>query len=309
MHQSFLRHRDFLWAKVALALCALSSLAYLAHRPADPPNGGTWLGYLLGSLGAGLIGWLLWFGVRKRQYRSDAGTVADWLSAHVYLGASLLLIASLHCGFQFGWNVHTLAYVLMALVILSGFYGVYVYVRYPAMVTANRAGQGREAMLAEIAELDEASLALADQVGREAHAVVLNAIERTVIGGGIWDQLTGGRRRPGSDVGVRLQAIAQELQRREPASGAGLEGIKDFQATAITFLAAQVKAGEGSAERLARVQSLVELIGRRRALVDRLQRDVAYHARMEVWLFLHVPLSLGLLGALIAHVVSVFFYW
>lgn len=309
MHQSFLRHRNFLWAKVALALSVLALVLYVWHRPLDQPNGGTWLGYGLGGLGAGLIVWLLWFGVRKRQYRSNAGGVAGWLSAHVYLGAALIVIGTLHCGLQFGWNVHTLAYVLMLAVVLSGVYGIYAYARYPALLTANRDGLGRDAMLAELAELDQQSLALADEVGGEAHAVVLKSVERTVIGGGLWDQLSGGRRRPDAELTQRLQDLAQELRERAGRAREDITSIKNFETTAITFLAGQMTAGGGSAERLARISALTELIGRRRALVERLQRDVSYHARMEVWLFLHVPLSIGLLAALIAHVWSVFFYW
>ena len=40
-----------------------------------------------------------------------------------------------------------------------------------------------------------------------------------------------------------------------------------------------------------------------------LSRDIQLQALMEIWLYFHVPLSLGLLGALTAHVVAVFFYW
>jgi hypothetical protein len=32
-------------------------------------------------------------------------------------------------------------------------------------------------------------------------------------------------------------------------------------------------------------------------------------ARLDLWLFIHVPLSIALIAALVAHVVSVFFYW
>src|ERR671937_308841 len=108
MHESFLVYRSFRYLKLSLALMLLSIL-----------------GYTLGTLGALLILWLLWFGVRKRQYHSRLGQVTGWLSGHVYLGSALLVVATLHSGFQFGWNVHTLTYVLMVVVIASGFYGVF----------------------------------------------------------------------------------------------------------------------------------------------------------------------------------------
>ena len=50
-------------------------------------------------------------------------------------------------------------------------------------------------------------------------------------------------------------------------------------------------------------------MARKQELVDRARRAVALKARLDLWLYIHVPLSLALLAALIAHVVSVFFYW
>ncbi len=130
-HYSILEYARFRWFKAAVVLSALASAAYLWREPPVEPPGGTWLGYTLGTIGALLILWLLWFGVRKRSYRSNAGTVQGWLSAHVYLGTALVVVATLHTGFELGWNVHTLAYVLMLLVVASGFYGVFVYLRVP----------------------------------------------------------------------------------------------------------------------------------------------------------------------------------
>ena len=66
-HQSLLKYANYRYLKVAAILMALCSGAYVWHRPPGGPNGDTWLGYTLGTIGALLILWLLWFGVRKRR--------------------------------------------------------------------------------------------------------------------------------------------------------------------------------------------------------------------------------------------------
>ena len=63
-HYSILEYARFRWFKAAIVLSVLAAAAYLWHEPPLKPYGGTWLGYGLGSLGAALILWLLWYGVR-----------------------------------------------------------------------------------------------------------------------------------------------------------------------------------------------------------------------------------------------------
>ena len=60
MHASFLTHGNFRHLKLALGVVALAMLAYAWHEPIGRPNGGTWLGYTLGVMGAALILLLLW---------------------------------------------------------------------------------------------------------------------------------------------------------------------------------------------------------------------------------------------------------
>ena len=57
------------------------------------------------------------------------------------------------------------------------------------------------------------------------------------------------------------------------------------------------------------VRQLVALLSRKCELLRRARKDVQFQGLMQVWLYLHVPLSFGLLAALIAHVVAVFYYW
>jgi hypothetical protein len=69
-------------------------------------------------------------------------------------------------------------------------------------------------------------------------------------------------------------------------------------------LARSTDGGQG-----ARIQDLLTLQGARRATLARLRDDLRLQAWVEVWLFVHVPVTFALLAALIAHVFSVFIYW
>lgn len=304
MHESFLAYARFRYLKVAAALVAAAIIAYALHRPPVPAYGGTWLGYTLGTLGALIILLLLWFGVRKRQYHSTAGTLAGWLSAHVYLGGALVVIATLHTGFHFGWNVHTLAYGLMTLVILSGIYGVFAYVRYPEHLTRNRDGTLAETMLGDIAALDREILALADKVGARMHEITLRSVESTVIGGNAWRQLT--RSMPQRQALARVEETLSALEQQSAAEAEVDE--EESQQSTMMFMADRLSSARGQVQ-VEDVRQLLDLISRKKALVQRLQRDVQLHALMAAWLYVHVPLSIALLAALLVHVVSVFFYW
>ncbi len=299
MHGSFLNHARYRYLWAALALALVSLVAYFAHEPVGAPaNGGTWLGYTLGTIGALLIIWLTWFGVRKRRYGRGTGSIRGWLSAHVYLGTSLILIALLHSGFQLGWNIHTLALVLMLLVIFSGFFGVYAYLRYPTLMTRNRDNATREAMLEEIADLDQNALALADAVDPKIHNAVLKSIERTRLGGGAWAQLTA---RDDSDAA--LASIREAADARDKA--AKTKGEARTMIAMVDFLSAETSTDKQADS----LRKLIDLLTRKKTLATRVARDIQLQALMEIWLYVHVPLSIGLLGALTAHIVSVLFYW
>src|SRR4051795_7157795 len=137
-HEGFLRHKGFRWLKIALFLCLAAGLAYGLIDVQPRPNGGSPVGYTLGTIATLLILWLTLLGLRKRAMTRGRWSLKAWTSAHVYLGLSLIVIATLHTGFQLGWNVHTLAYLLMVLVILSGIYGVFAYAFLPAALSDNR---------------------------------------------------------------------------------------------------------------------------------------------------------------------------
>ena len=275
MNESVVVYRRFLFLKVALALALLSVVAYALHHPIGEPSGGTWLGYTLGTIGAILILWLMYFGIRKRSYGPGKVKLESWLSAHIYLGLALIVVATLHTGFQFGWNVHTLAYVLMLLVILSGTFGLYAYLRYPKLMTENRRGVTLDLMMTQVADIDRECRDIGLKLGEEINRTLHEAAQRTRIGGGMLKQLSG-----------REKACPTE------AALARIEGL-----------------AAGESAHAADLRQLVTLLTRKVDLLRRARQDVQFQALMKVWLFVHVPISFALLAALIAHIVAVFFYW
>ena len=311
-HEGFLIYAGMRYLKLAVLLCIVSIAVYIGYDPPGGRNGGTWAGYGLGTLGALLILWLTWLGVRKRRYRSTVGTVRGWTSAHVYLGLSLLVIATLHAAFQFGWNIHTAAYLLMCAVIGSGIYGITVYSWLPQQVTDNRTQGTREQWLSELEDLNEQSLKLADAIDPEVHRIVVRSVERARIGGTLREQLFGFRK---ADVsGWQFTQLQETLKQRlesgdsKPSARAKPKKRPDMMSTEI-FMASELATGDRAVEATERVKKLLDLLAHRRDLAERINRDIRLQARMQIWLYFHVPLTFALLAALTAHIVSVFIYW
>ncbi|MBY6203786.1 hypothetical protein [Halomonas denitrificans] len=294
MFRNLLQYRDRRYFKVAVVLVVAAIALYLTQDGDLPPNGGSWQGYTLGAAGAVLIVWLSLLGIRKRSYRSTLGTVEGWTSAHVYLGAALLVVATLHCAFQFGLNVHTLFYALMVGVIVSGFYGLFVYMSYPRRLARTRSGRRRKDWLAEFNALDEKIRDLARRCDGHTFAVVDSALDRTRLGGGVVAQLDG-----------RDRSLVLDPDRDGDAST--LVANRDQEAV-IDYLAASVPRA-GKREEALVLQDLLALFGRRRSVLRRLRHDIRLQGWLRIWLYVHVPLTVAMLAALLVHVLSVFLYW
>ncbi|MEL7184865.1 MAG: hypothetical protein AAFN50_00345 [Pseudomonadota bacterium] len=291
MHESILafRKRRYLW--VALGVIGASFVAYWIHDPQEPPNGGTWLGYTLGVVGAGLIVWLTWFGVRKRRYASTAGTVQGWLSAHVYLGMALVVVSLLHSGFQYGWNVHTLALVLMLVVVISGAYGVFVYLKYPQRISENRGGVSNSELLMQLEDLDKRSVRAARDLPPEYAEFVDSGIRRTQLGATLW------------------QRLRNDDQSRIVLPGGDPAGVTNAGQEAALDWLAEKQSTASDPDVAAKIGELSALLRNKRRLMKQLAVDLKLQASLEIWLFVHVPMTAALLVALFAHILVVFLYW
>ncbi len=270
-HISFLRHRRWRWLKVATVLSLVVIVSYLLVDVEPRHNGGTWYGYTLGTIGAGLIVWLALLGIRKRRMSEGKWSLKAWTSAHVYLGLALIVIGTMHTGFQLGWNVHTLAWALMILVIVSGIYGIIVYAMLPEKISANRREMTKGEMLDALAAIDRQLDNASQPLGRAESDLVIAALEQDPFKFGIVTRLSGNYRKCRTTAALK-------------AFG---EGVVHDEET----------------------DKVVKLLRKRRAQLDQIRRQMKLRALLDIWLYVHVPVTIALLAALTAHIVSVFYYW
>jgi hypothetical protein len=274
-HSSIFDYKNYRYFKLAVIVILIAFFSYLLFEPAVGNYGGSWLGYSFGMLSAVMVFWMAWYGVRKRRYRSS-GSTQGWLSAHIYLGTALTVVATLHSGFHFGINIHTLAYSLLLVVVISGFFGNYAYMIYPRLMTENMGEDNLDGLLLRIAETDKLARQIALVMPDDINFTVARACRETSIGTGLFEQLRG------------------------------------FQPDCPSAMAVQqltILNNDLSAEQRKLHRELYSILVRRESLVKRARQDLMYRARLGFWLYFHVPFTIALLVAIVAHVVAVFFYW
>ena len=282
-HQSFLEFRQYRYLKLAVALVLFAVVAYVWHRntrflaPGGLGYGGTWMGYTLGGVATTLVAWLLWLGIRKRQYGASKTSVQGWVSAHVYLGFATVVVALLHSGFELGFNLHSFTLFLLVAVVASGLYGVFVYVRVPGYMTQAIGEESLQSQLMQIQTVDAQARKSALRLSDEFNILIARATGDTRMNGSYWGEVLGERFRPcPTDVAVReMQKLVSGLKPEHAVLG----------------------------------REVFTLMVSRQAAVRSVRQELRSLARLKRWLVWHVPLSIALLFALTAHIVSVFIYW
>jgi hypothetical protein len=276
MGNSFLTYRSGRWFWISFATAVGLVLHYISYQSRTVAYGGSIEGLLYGVAGTGLIAVLMYLGIRKRSYASSTGTLQGWVSAHVYLGLLTLLLIPMHAGFRFGWDVHTLAFVLLAVVVLSGVLGLFLYRNIPGRLTRYEAGQQADKIDPEIARL------LAD----------MRALMKDK-----------------SDVLVQIyKAELAASQSRAPKGWSlllkGLGG--DLLAARSADLAKKVSTIPSSDQ--ATFQILSQLLLKKTQLEVNLQHQMRLRNALQAWLYIHVPVSIAMVLAVGVHLVAVFLY-
>lgn len=279
-HESFLTYGNGRWWKTAIVICVICFATYFLIDVQPRHNGGSWYGYTLGTIGFGLILWLTMLGVRKRAMTPGRWSLKAWTSAHVYLGLSLIVIATLHTGFQLGWNVHTLAWSLMMIVILSGLFGIYVYATLPKALSQNRYDEDgaitEKVMIEQMKQLDRQLHDAAQPLDPEAAAIVEKCLGEDAFAGSFWKRVRNSY--PGDLTRIAMTELRKLRNFRPRTDDDPFERVET-------------------------------LLTKKEALLAKLRRHLQLKSWLQAWLYIHVPATFALIAALTAHVISVFFYW
>ena len=269
--ETFINYRSFRWFWFTLIGLAISCAVYTIDQPIGGRNGATVVGYTYGTISTIGIIWLMFFGLRKRAYASRIGTLQGWLAAHVWIGIGLLFLVPLHAGFSFGINVHTLAYVLMVLTIVSGIWGAANYSLLSARIVSNRGGGKERAQLEQIvlltSDIDSLSAKKSDQFLKILHTF---------------------------DFSFKPGFFALCFKSKVPS-------VNKSRASELMIKVPEVERDDAL--------KLIGLIDQKSDLTKLVLEESRIKAVLKIWLYVHVPVSVGLCGALAIHILSVFFYW
>lgn len=114
-------------------LLPLDGRAYSELAPIFAPTG--LVGQGMGIVGTAMIGLgVTGYSARKRlRFLSKAGALSHWLQVHIFLCTLGPFLVLLHTTFKFG-GIVSIAFWSMAIVVASGVFGRYVYVRIPKTI-------------------------------------------------------------------------------------------------------------------------------------------------------------------------------
>ena len=209
------------------------------------------------------------YALRKRVVRTNrVGKLKYWLESHIFLCTLGPFLILLHTTFRFGGLV-SIAFWSMVIVVLSGVFGRYVFIRIPKTIN------GRFRTLQDVRqEQDELLEALESDFGVSSDRVA------AVLGPG---PANAGRDGGPGLVGAFLFALRSDLRRR----------ARSRQVRSLLADAGVPTAFRGSAASLIRKQVQLE---QQMALLRPFQRLFRY------WHLLHLPLSMVMAAIVVLHI-------
>ncbi len=104
----------------------------------DTRLGGTWLTvrWVTGLVGLFGVAAVMTYPLRKQVYRRRAGALRYWMLMHVYVGAAAGVVLLLHGGRTTGGLLTSLLMVTFDAVVVTGIFGIVVYLVAPRVMTS-----------------------------------------------------------------------------------------------------------------------------------------------------------------------------
>ncbi len=267
------------WRIVGLFALVAAVAAYVLAARGDFPHGGSAAGIVFGALGLAAIFALLFFGVRKRDYRSRWGRLESWLHIHIYLGLLSFVLILLHSGFRFHDKVAIAAFIVLGLVVATGIWGALLYQRVPRLLSEVQTNLPAEEISDQLNQLARSMARLAGE-----RSAAFREVNRVLLAEAL----------PGYFAGWRGLFRKVSLFK---GSGTEKDGMR------------QVLFARVGAEEQEDLRRLLVLSRQRRELHRRFVVQQRYKNLLQVWLYLHVPLSIALLAVVAAHLIAVFYFW
>jgi hypothetical protein len=270
------------WFLLAVALTAAAVAWYVIEWTATGrmPGGASRVGMGLGVGGAAIILFemLLWPRKRLLRFRTrPLGRTQAWMKAHIWLGLVCVPFAVLHSGFRLGGWLPTILMVVFAVVIVSGVWGLYLQHAIPRRLLD---------LVPDEVPAAEIERVLAGHLQEFARRLEL---DRGALGG---EPVTG----------IEVVREVFEKSARAYAAGTACPGQFRSELRARRYFADLRETMPASVH--PRVVELEALCSLRRQFDVQAQ----LHWRLHNWVWVHLPLSVLLVGLLVVHILTALRY-
>jgi hypothetical protein len=257
------------WRLITLLLFVALAASWVWYRQTESfLHGGTPMGLVYGFVTLFLMIFLLYFGVRKRAYRSRFGKVEEWLHAHIWIGIFSFFVMLAHTGFRFEDKVAVALFVVISATIASGILGAILYRTVPRELTAVQSNLTGEEISAQLNQLTKSMARIATGKSAPFQQIYYGLLKESL---------------PGFLAGWRLLLS-------KPAKTMEKKGR-------WTELVARVDKAEQDD-----LRQLLVLSRQHKELHLRLLYQQRYMNVLDFWLYLHVPLSIAMVVLIVAHV-------
>lgn len=318
--QTWPQHRPWFILVAALALAATAWEAVAWYVAGRPPGGSSLPGFTFGVVG-GLImvfEFLLWPRKKKRVWR--VGRAQTWLRAHIWLGFLLIPLILYHSGFRWGGTLSTVLAVLFILVIASGIIGLIFQQFVPRKILDEVPAETIYSQIGRISRFyrrDAAQLVRATCGPSEDETDEPDELEDRGDAGSSFVTI-GAVRSAGKVQGKVLltKVPATPVPNSEPLRVFFREAISPYllhgaksgmplrypNRSAVMFRDLRTKLDPAARDA---VDALEDLCDQRRQL----DHEARLHLVLHTWLWVHLPLSIGVMVLMFLHIYVALRYW